>query len=79
MTGHLLGGAGAIESVAAILALKDQVAPPTINLEDQDEDVPVQVAVTATPLHKRGSAPMAALNNAFGFGGHNVSLVFTTA
>jgi 3-oxoacyl-[acyl-carrier-protein] synthase II len=79
MTGHLLGGAGAIESVAAILALKEQVAPPTINLEDQDEDVPVQVAVTPTPLRKRGSAPMAALNNAFGFGGHNVSLVFTTA
>jgi 3-oxoacyl-[acyl-carrier-protein] synthase II len=79
MTGHLLGGAGAIESVAAILALKEQVAPPTINLEDQDEDVPVQVAVAPTPLHKRGSAPMAALNNAFGFGGHNVSLVFTTA
>ena len=79
MTGHLLGGAGAIESVAAILALKDKVAPPTINLEDLDEEVPVQVAVTATPLRQRGSAPMAALNNAFGFGGHNVSLVFTTA
>jgi 3-oxoacyl-[acyl-carrier-protein] synthase II len=77
MTGHLLGGAGAVESVAVIMALKDQMVPPTINLDDPDEDVPVQIAVTAMPLHQRGSAPMAALNNAFGFGGHNVSLVFT--
>ena len=43
MTGHLLGGAGAIESVAAIMALKDQVAPPTINLEDPDDGVEVTV------------------------------------
>ncbi len=79
MTGHLLGGAGAIESVAVIMALKDKMVPPTINLEDQDEEVPLQIAATATPLRQRGSAPMSALNNAFGFGGHNVSLVFTTA
>jgi 3-oxoacyl-[acyl-carrier-protein] synthase II len=78
MTGHLLGGAGAIESVACIMALKDRVAPPTINLEDKDEDVPVDVATEPRPLSPRGSAPMAVLNNAFGFGGHNVSLVFTT-
>ena len=79
MTGHLLGGAGAIESVAAILALRDQVAPPTINLEDPDDDVPVDVATEPRPLTKRGAEPMAVLNNAFGFGGHNVSLVFTAA
>jgi len=79
MTGHLLGGAGAIESVAAILALHDQVAPPTINLEDLDDDVPVDVATEPRPLTKRGAEPMAVLNNAFGFGGHNVSLVFTAA
>ena len=79
MTGHLLGGAGAIESVAVIMALKDKMVPPTINLEDQDEEVPLRIAATPTPLRQRGSAPMAALNNAFGFGGHNVSLVFTTA
>jgi len=79
MTGHLLGGAGAIESVAAILALREQVAPPTINLEDLDEEVPVDVATEPRPLSKRGSEPMAVLNNAFGFGGHNVSLVFTAA
>jgi len=82
MTGHLLGGAGAIESVAAVLALRDHVAPPTINLDDLDEDVPVEVATEPRPLSKRGpkgSEPMAVLNNAFGFGGHNVSLVFTAA
>jgi 3-oxoacyl-[acyl-carrier-protein] synthase II len=79
MTGHLLGGAGAIESVAAIMALRDQVAPPTINLDDLDDDVPVDVATEPRPLSKRGSEPMAVLNNAFGFGGHNVSLVFTAA
>jgi 3-oxoacyl-[acyl-carrier-protein] synthase II len=79
MTGHLLGGAGAVESVAAILALRDQVAPPTINLEDLDDDVPLDVATEPRPLTKRGAEPMAVLNNAFGFGGHNVSLVFTAA
>ena len=79
MTGHLLGGAGAIESVAAIFALRDQVAPPTINLEDLDDDVPVEVATEPRPLTKRGAEPMAVVNNAFGFGGHNVSLVFTAA
>ena len=79
MTGHLLGGAGAIESVAAILALRDLVAPPTINLEELDDDVPVDVAREPRPLTKRRSEPIAVLNNAFGFGGHNVSLVFTAA
>jgi 3-oxoacyl-[acyl-carrier-protein] synthase II len=79
MTGHLLGGAGAIESVAAILALRDGMAPPTINLDDLDDDVPVDVATEPRPLAKRGAEPMAVLNNAFGFGGHNVSLVFTSA
>jgi len=79
MTGHLLGGAGAIESVAAIFALRDQVAPPTINLEDLDDEVPVDVATEPRPLTKRGAEPIAVVNNAFGFGGHNVSLVFTAA
>ncbi len=77
MTGHLLGGAGAVESVAAVLALREHVSPPTINLDDLDDGVPVDVAIEPRPLSKRGSEPMAVLNNAFGFGGHNVSLVFT--
>jgi 3-oxoacyl-[acyl-carrier-protein] synthase II len=79
MTGHLLGGAGAIESVAAIKALTDRVAPPTVNLDDLDDEVAISVATAATPLTPRPGAdgPMAVLNNAFGFGGHNVALVFT--
>jgi 3-oxoacyl-[acyl-carrier-protein] synthase II len=77
MTGHLLGGAGAVESVAAILALHEKTAPPTINLEDPDDGVKVDVATEPRPLRPGGREPMAVLNNAFGFGGHNVSLVFT--
>jgi 3-oxoacyl-[acyl-carrier-protein] synthase II len=79
MTGHLLGGAGAVESVAAILALREGVAPPTINLEDPDEDAGIHIATEPTKLQPRGSAPMAVLNNSFGFGGHNVALAFTAA
>ena len=77
MTGHLLGGAGAVESVAAILALHNRTAPPTINLEDPDDGVTVDVATEPRPLQVNGREPMAVLNNAFGFGGHNVSVVFT--
>jgi 3-oxoacyl-[acyl-carrier-protein] synthase II len=55
MTGHLLGGAGAVESVAAILALREHVSPPTINLDDLDDDVPVDVAAEPRPLTKRGA------------------------
>ena len=77
MTGHLLGGAGAVESVAAILALHNRTAPPTINLEDLDNGVTVDVATEPRPLQVNGREPMAVLNNAFGFGGHNVSVVFT--
>jgi 3-oxoacyl-[acyl-carrier-protein] synthase II len=76
MTGHLLGGAGAVESVAAIMALKDRVAPPTINLEVPDDGVEVTVSSEPRPLSTAGREPMAVLNNAFGFGGHNVSVVF---
>ena len=79
MTGHLLGGAGAVESVAAILALRDKVAPPTINLEDPDDDAGLQIAAEPRELRSRASGPMAVLNNSFGFGGHNVALAFTAA
>jgi 3-oxoacyl-[acyl-carrier-protein] synthase II len=79
MTGHLLGGAGAIESVAAILALRDRVAPPTINLEDPDDDAGLTISPEPRELKARGTAPMAVLNNSFGFGGANVALAFTTA
>jgi 3-oxoacyl-[acyl-carrier-protein] synthase II len=79
MTGHLLGGAGAVESVATILALREQVAPPTINLDDPDDDVGVDIATEPRKLSPHTSAPMAALNNSFGFGGANVALAFTAA
>jgi 3-oxoacyl-[acyl-carrier-protein] synthase II len=79
MTGHLLGGAGAVESVAAILALRERVAPPTINLDDPDDDAGMQIATEPTKLQQRTDAPMAVLNNSFGFGGHNVALAFTAA
>ena len=79
MTGHLLGGAGAVESVAAILALRDRMAPPTINLDDPEDDLGVEIAVKPTELQQHGPEPMAVLNNSFGFGGSNVAVVFTAA
>ena len=77
MTGHLLGGAGAVESVAAILALRDRMAPPTINMDDPEDELGVEIAVKPTELQQHGAEPMAVLNNSFGFGGSNVALVFT--
>ena len=74
MTGHLLGGAGAIESVFIVKALQDRLAPPTINVENLDPAVTVDV-VRDTP-RQLPSGDIAALNDSFGFGGHNVVLVF---
>ena len=79
MTGHLLGGAGAIEAVASILALRDQVAPPTINLEDPDDDGGLTISPECKELRSRTTAPMAVLNDSFGFGGANVALAFTAS
>ena len=77
MTGHLLGGAGALESVFTILALRDRLAPPTINVENPDPELEVDL-VRDTPRAMPASGDLAAINNSFGFGGHNVALVFTT-
>ena len=77
MTGHLLGGAGAIESIFTILALRDRTAPPTINLENMDPEIHIPVA--ANFPHELPSGDIAALNNSFGFGGHDVALVFRSA
>ena len=79
MTGHLLGGAGAIESVASILALRDQIAPPTINLEDPDDDGGLTISAEPQELRARTAEPMAVLNDSFGFGGANVALAFTAS
>ena len=77
MTGHLLGGAGAIESIFTILALRDRTAPPTINLENMDSEIHIPVA--ANSPRELPSGDIAALNNSFGFGGHDVALVFRSA
>jgi 3-oxoacyl-[acyl-carrier-protein] synthase II len=79
MTGHLLGGAGAVESVAAILALRERVAPPTINLDDPDDDAGLTISAKPQQLTPRTEGPMAVINNSFGFGGANVALTFTEA
>lgn len=77
MTGHLLGGAGALEAIFTILALRDRLAPPTINLDTLDPAVSVDVVGQAPRALPSGD--IAALNNAFGFGGHNVALLFASA
>ncbi len=74
MTGHLLGGAGAIESVFIVKALQDRLAPPTINIENLDPAVTVDV-VRDTP-RQLPAGDIAALNDSFGFGGHNVVRAF---
>jgi 3-oxoacyl-[acyl-carrier-protein] synthase II len=55
------------------------MAPPTINLDDPEDDLGIEIAVKPTELHQRGPEPMAVLNNSFGFGGSNVAVVFTAA
>jgi 3-oxoacyl-[acyl-carrier-protein] synthase II len=75
MSGHLLGAAGALESIATIMAIRDSIVPPTINLDDPDDALTLDVAA-----HKARHLDIpAALNNSFGFGGHNVALIFTRA
>jgi 3-oxoacyl-[acyl-carrier-protein] synthase II len=75
MTGHLLGGAGALEAVAVVLAIRDRVSPPTINLDDKDPQVELDIATTVRDLPQ---GDIAALNNSFGFGGANVAVVFAS-
>jgi 3-oxoacyl-[acyl-carrier-protein] synthase II len=75
MTGHLLGGAGAVESVFTILGLKEGLIPPTLNLDNQDEEIKVNVAKDKP--FKLSSGANFALNNSFGFGGHNVCIAFS--
>jgi 3-oxoacyl-[acyl-carrier-protein] synthase II len=77
-TGHLLGAAGALESVFTILALRDQIVPATANLDDPDDDAAVQ-ALDIVRREPRKATLHAAVNDSFGFGGHNLALVFTTA
>jgi len=72
-TGHLLGGTGALEAIFTILALRDRIAPPTINITEQDPAVPFRVSGGAQPL---GDGDLLAISNSFGFGGHNAVVAF---
>ena len=72
-TGHLLGGTGALEAIFTILALHHRTAPPTINLTEQDPEIPLDVVTSPRAL---GDGPLLALSNSFGFGGHNSVAAF---
>ena len=70
-TGHLLGGTGALEAIFTVLSARDKIAAPTINLDNQDEAIPLDVVVTPRPLPDS----VVAISNSFGFGGHNAVIV----
>ncbi len=72
-TGHLLGGTGALEAIFTILALHTRTAPPTINLTEQDPEIPLDVVTSPRAL---GDGPLLAISNSFGFGGHNAVAAF---
>jgi 3-oxoacyl-[acyl-carrier-protein] synthase II len=72
-TGHLLGGAGAIEALFTVLALRDRLAPPTINLTEKDPDIPLDVVTEPRALP---NGELLAISNSFGFGGHNAVVAF---
>ena len=71
MTGHLLGAAGAVELAACVMAVKEGIVPPTINLEEQDPECDLDYI----PNESREVDVSAAMSNGFGFGGHNATLV----
>ncbi|NEA33462.1 beta-ketoacyl-[acyl-carrier-protein] synthase II [Streptomyces sp. SID13031] len=73
MIGHLLGAAGAVESIATVLALHHRLVPPTINVDKVEDGIDLDIA---TEPRKLADGDIAALNNSFGFGGHNVALAF---
>ncbi|GAA4155834.1 beta-ketoacyl-[acyl-carrier-protein] synthase family protein [Gryllotalpicola daejeonensis] len=74
-TGHLLGGTGALEAVFTVLALHERTAPPTINLENQDPEIDLDVVTSPRQLP---DGDLAAVSNSFGFGGHNAVVAFKT-
>ena len=75
-TGHLLGGAGAIEAMFTVLALHERTAPPTINVTELDPEIHLDVVLEPRAL---GDGPLVAISNSFGFGGHNAVVGFRTA
>ena len=76
MTGHLLGAAGAIESIAGILAMRDGIVPPTINFTEGDEDSEIDYKLNFTFNKAQKREVNVFLSNTFGFGGHNACLIF---
>jgi 3-oxoacyl-[acyl-carrier-protein] synthase II len=72
-TGHLLGGTGALEALFTVLAIHHRTAPPTINLDNQDQAIPLHVVTTPEDL---GDGKLLAISNSFGFGGHNAVVAF---
>ncbi len=76
MTGHLLGAAGAVESMACVMAVKEDIVPPTINHEEGDEDPEIDYNLNFTFNKAQKREVRAALNNTFGFGGHNACVIF---
>ena len=74
MTGHLLGAAGAIESIAVIMSIVDGIVPPTINLENLDPEIDPRLNLTPNKVQKR--EVNVGMSNTFGFGGHNTSAIF---
>ena len=76
MTGHLLGATGAVEAIATILAVKNNIIPPTINYKDGDNDPEIDYELNYTFNHAQQREVRAAISNTFGFGGHNACLVF---
>lgn len=76
MTGHLLGAAGAIEALITVLAVKNDVVPPTINHADDDQDPEIDYKLNFTFNKKQERPVNAAISNTFGFGGHNASVIF---
>lgn len=76
MTGHMLGGAGAAEAMFSVLAVKNDIVPPTINHEEGDEDPEIDYNLNFTFNQAQKREVRAALSNTFGFGGHNACVIF---
>lgn len=75
MTGHLLGAAGAVEALASVLAVKNDIVPPTINHAEGDDDPEIDYKLNFTFNKAQKRTVRAALSNTFGFGGHNASVI----
>lgn len=76
MTGHLLGGAGALEAMISVMAVKNDIVPPTINFDEEDKDPEIDYNINFTFGKPQKRIVRAALSNNFGFGGHNASVIF---